>query len=63
MTTLSNRLEGLNDKFDENITAISDKEQMRVLQWMEKRMNFMKDNTNDDVIQKMMKMQSKLEES
>jgi hypothetical protein len=63
MTTLSNRLEGLSDKFDENITAISDKEQMRVLQWMEKRMKFMKDNTNDDVIQKLIGIQQKLEQS
>ena len=63
MTVLSNRLEGLSDKFDETITIISDQEKMRVLEWMAKRTAFMKSNTNDDVIQKMIKLQKEMEES
>ena len=63
MTMLSNRLEGLSDKFDETITNISDQEQMRVLQWMEKRMQILKANTNDDVIQGMITIKKELEDT
>ena len=62
MTMLSNRLKGLSDKFDETITNISDQKQMRKLQWMEKRMHFLKENTNDN-IQGMIKVKKELEDT
>ena len=61
MVILSKRLEGLSDKFDENISIISDNEKMNVMQWMEKRREFIKSDTNDVVIQQMIKLKKELE--
>jgi hypothetical protein len=63
MRILSNRLEGITDKFDENISIISDAEKMNMMEWMEKRRVFMKNDTNDAVIQRMMTLKSEFEKS
>ena len=61
MMILSNRLEGLTDKFDENISIISDNEKMNTMKWMEKRREFMKSDTSDQVVQQMINIKKELE--